>query len=119
MSAGNQSAAALIYVEISDEPIVVGRPYADKTTGQLKPAISKQNAYLHSGARYPIPFKCIVPDVGPYRPGMYLVAGDVFKPGDFDGLKFFDRNLSLVAFADALKALGTLSPQGPKLAASA
>ncbi len=115
MSQGNQGAAALIVVEITDEPVVAGRPYADKTTGQLKPAISKQNAYLHSGARYPVPFKIIVPEAGPYRPGSYLLSGDVFKPGEYDGLKFFDRALQLVPVADAVRQL---SGPAPKLAAA-
>ncbi len=111
-----ESAAAL-YVEITDEPVIAGRAYPDKQTGMMKPGISKQSAYLHTGARYPIPFKIMVPDAGPYRPGHYLLAGDVFKPGDFDGLKFFDRGLALVSLADAIKNLQTLGGS-PKLAAA-
>lgn len=120
MAAEKNGAAALLYVEITDEAIVSGRPYTDKTTGVTRPAIAKQNAYLHTGARYPIPFKTIVPDSGPYRPGMYLLGGDVFKPGEYDGLKFYDRALELVSVADAVKALTRFeNATGPKLAASA
>lgn len=109
--------AAALYVEISDEPIIAGRPFTDKQTGMTRPAISKQAAYLHTGARYPVPFKIIVPDAGPYRPGAYLLAGEVFKPGEYDGLKFFDRALQLVPVAEAMKALQLVSGS-PKLAAA-
>lgn len=118
MNSSGVSAAALIYVEVADEPVITGRPYQDKSTGVTKPAISKQHAYLHLGARYPVPFKTIVPESGPYRPGFYLLGGPVFKPGDYDGLAFFDRALELVPIAEAAKALGTLAPAAPKLAAA-
>lgn len=112
-------AAALLYVEITDEALIPGRPYTDKATGVTRPAIAKQNAYLHTGARYPVPFKTIVPETGPYRPGLYLMGGDVFKPGEYDGLKFFDRALELVPVQEALRALNTFASAGPKLAATA
>ena len=112
-------AAALLYVEITDEALIPGRPYTDKATGVTRPAIAKQNAYLHTEARYPVPFKAIVPEAGPYRPGLYLLGGDVFKPGEYDGLKFFDRALQLVPVADAIRALTAFAGAGPKLAASA
>ena len=65
-----------------------------------------------------MPFKIIVPDAGPYRPGAYLLAGESFKPGDWDGLKFSDRNLQLVPVADALGELGKLTGK-PALSAAA
>lgn len=113
------SGGSVINVEITDEPVSVGRPYQDKSTGMMRPAISKQNAYLHSGKSYPVPFKVIVPDSGPYRPGRYLLAGDVFKPGEYDGLKFFDRTLQLIPLEVALRSLVSSVPPGPKLAVSA
>lgn len=118
MAKGSAAAAAVIYVEVSDEPIVAGRPFTDKQTGMTRPPISKQNAYLHAGMRYPVPFKVIVPESGPYRPGCYLLAGETFKPGEWDGLKFSDRNLELVPIADALAELGRVGGKPPLSAAA-
>jgi hypothetical protein len=117
MAKGN-GAEALIMVEITDEPIIPGRPFTDKSTGMTRPPIAKQAAYLHSGARYPTPFKIIVPETGPYRPGMYLLAGDAFKAGEWDGLKFSDRNLQLVAAADVVAELQKLGGKAPLSAAA-
>jgi len=111
-------AEALILVEITDEPIISGRPFTDKSTGMTRPPFAKQAAYLHSGARYPIPFKIMVPEAGPYRPGMYLLGGETFKPGEWDGLKFSDRNLQLVAAADAVAELTKLGGKAPLSAAA-
>lgn len=109
--ANNRAAAAAIYVEVSNEPLIQGKPYTDKNTGMTRPAISKQNCYLHTGARYPVPFKLAVqPETGPLRPGFYLIGGtEAFKPGEYDGLKFWDRGVLLVPVADALAALRSLS----------
>lgn len=103
-------AAALVLIEVSDEAIEAGRPFTDKSTGMVKPAVAKQKCYLHSGNRYPVGFKQRVDDAsGPHRPGFYLLAGDVFKPGEYDGLKFNDRQLQLVPLAqDVLVQLGEL-----------
>lgn len=96
----------LVYIEIADEPIIPGSVY----DGKARP--SRQNAYAHTGKRHPLPFTVKVPDNGPYRPGRYLIAGDVFKTGQF-GLEFRTGNMELVEIGEALKALN-----GPALKAA-
>lgn len=91
-----------IHVEIVNEPVIQGKPYQDKSTGMLKPAQVKQNAYLHCGRAFPLPFTVKVPDAGPYRPGKYLMTGDVFKTGEW-GLDYRGMDLVLVPFDDAVK----------------
>lgn len=120
MPNNDTGAAALIMIEVSDEPIAVGKPFTDPKTGMVKPAVSRQIAYVHFGARYPVTFKLKVPEEGPRRPGMYLMGGRLFKTSQYDGLDFSDRELVLVpvsAAIDALKQLG--GSTGPKLAATA
>lgn len=90
------------FVEISAEPIVQGGPIQDKATGMLKPGIARQNAYMHQGLAYPLPFKVKVPESGPYRPGRYLIAGEVFKTGQY-GLDYRGADVALVPFEDAAK----------------
>jgi hypothetical protein len=99
-----------MFIEVADEPLVLGRPFQDKITGMTKPAINKQKAYLHSGVgRYPVPFQIrLSAEMGPYQPGFYLFGGDIFKPGEYDGLKFFDRDLQLVRLVDAMQGFSDL-----------
>ncbi|MDE8651889.1 single-stranded DNA-binding protein [Novosphingobium album (ex Liu et al. 2023)] len=101
-----------IHVEITAEPIEPGRTFTDKQTGMVRPAQPKQKAYLWSGGSYPIPFTVNVPASGPYRPGRYLMAGDVFKPGQY-GLEFRAIKLELVALDEGVKQAG----EKPKVAA--
>lgn len=102
----NKSAPSVLVVEVTDEALDEIKPYTDKTTGMTRPGKTKQRCYLHTGARHPVPFKVSVPEAGPYRPGMYVLAGvDIFKPGDFDGLKFSDRTLELVSVTDAIEQM--------------
>jgi hypothetical protein len=95
-----------VFVEITSEPVVQGNPIQDKTTGYMKPGIARQNAYLHQGLAYPLPFKVKVPESGPYKPGRYLMSGEVFKTGQY-GLDYRGADLALVAFEDAAKLIAT------------
>lgn len=92
-----------IVVEISAEPVIAGRSGTNDRGAFTIPA--KQNAYLHMGAVYPTKTEVIVPDTGPYRPGMYLLAGPMFKVGDYGRLSVDDRAIQLVAVDDAIAAL--------------
>ena len=110
------NAKSLIRVEITDEPLATfpARPKKDGS-GMTAPR-SKQKAYLHQGNAYPTPFEISVAgEASPYKPGMYLLGGQVFSPGEWNSLKFNDRELDLVPVSDALAELGRAKP---KLAAA-
>lgn len=119
----NTSAAALVVVEVSDEPVITGRPYTDPKTGMSKPVVDKQVAYVHFGARYPVSFKVKVDkEKGPLRPGFYMMAGRLFKTSQFDGLDFSDRELTLIPVSEAIAELTSMTKvaaTGPKLTAAA
>ncbi|AXB79776.1 hypothetical protein [Novosphingobium sp. P6W] len=89
-----------LFVEITPEAIIPGKSYQDKATGMMRPAQAKQNAYLHSGKAYPLPFMVKVPESGPYKPGRYLMTGEVFKTGEY-GLDYRGSELQLCSFDDA------------------
>lgn len=89
-----------LFVEITPEAIIPAKSFQDKSTGMMKPGQAKQNAYLHSGKAYPLPFMVKVPDAGPYKPGRYLMTGEVFKTGEY-GLDYRGSELQLCAFEDA------------------
>lgn len=99
-----------IHVEIANEPVIEGKPFQDKATGMMKPGTAKQNAYLHDGKRYPTPFQIKVPEKGPYRPGYYLMTGEVFKPGQY-GLDYRGADLTLTAFEEAAKFIASAAKQ--------
>lgn len=105
-----------LHVEILDEPIEPGRNFTDKTTGMQKLLPGKQKAYLWNGtAAYPVPFKLEVdPAQGPFRPGLYMIAGECFGPGEYDRLKFDNRKFQLIPMD---LAIGALSGVKPKVAA--
>jgi hypothetical protein len=108
---------ALIRIEITDEPLQTYAAKADPQTGMLRPARSRQKAYVHQGAAYPLPFMIDVQaETGPYRPGFYLIGGDIFKAGEYDGLKFWGRSMRLVPVEDVISALGAGAK--PKIAAA-
>lgn len=92
----------LNFVIITDEPVQQGAPVQDKATGYMKPGIARQNAYLDQGLAFPLPFKVKVPESGPYRPGKYLMTGEVFKTGQY-GLDYRGADLKLIAFEDAVR----------------
>ncbi|PHK28015.1 hypothetical protein VF14_35420 [Nostoc linckia z18] len=93
-----------VFVEITAEPVIQGNPIQDKQTGYMKPGIARQNAYMHQGLAYPLPFKVKVPESGPYRPGRYLITGEVFKTGQY-GLDYRGADLALTSFEDAAKLI--------------
>lgn len=100
-------ALGLVVVEISDEPVEPGRTFTDKTTGMQKPLPARQTGWLWSGKRHPIEVKLDVDDkAGPYRPGIYLLGGDIFNAAKFGRVEFNDRRLRLVRCSDAIVALG-------------
>lgn len=108
---------SVVTVEISDEPIDPGKPFTDKQTGNVRPAVGRQKAYLHSGNAYPLPFQIRVDDVsGPLRPGHYcLGGGDAFKIGQY-GPELVASKLKLVPLEDAMSQLGKLKPAALKVA---
>lgn len=113
-----KNANELIRIEVTDEPLTTYAAKADPKTGMMRPPRSKQPAYVHQGAAYPVRFLLNVDnEVGPLRPGMYLMAGGVFSPGEWDSLKFRDRELTLIPVADAVKLLAE-DVSKPKLAAA-
>lgn len=96
---------AVVRVEITDEPIIPGR--SGVKDGKPWSIPNKQPAYLWQGDRYPTRIEIPSPDKGPYRPGMYLLAGVPFKTGVVAGrvaVQFDDRGLTLVP-VEALQAL--------------
>jgi hypothetical protein len=93
-----------LFIEITAEPIIPGKSYQNKQTGMMNAPVAKQNAYLHSGRAYPLPFTVKVPEAGPYRPGRYLFAGEVFKTGEY-GLDYRGSELQLCSFEDAVRLM--------------
>lgn len=103
------SVLPLLLVEIANEPITPSKPFTEKGTGLQKLIPAKQAAYVHQGDRYPLKTELSVDEVhGPHKPGMYLLAGEVFASGEYGRLKFSDRKLQLVSLAEALPALTAL-----------
>ena len=107
------TALALITVEIDGSGIEQGRTFKDKDTGMTKPLPGRQNAFLWSGAKYPITIQVDIPDGRPpYRPGTYLMAGAIFESGKFGRLEFKGgRNLELVPLAEAIEALSVVAAE--------
>lgn len=99
---------AIVRVEVSDEAIVKGRSGSNDRGRYEIPA--KQVCYLWQGDRYPTRLEVAVPDVGPRKPGFYLLAGKCFQVGDYGRLKFSDRELSLVPIEDVAAALASKPP---------
>lgn len=104
-------AAGIVTVEVTDDPIEPGRTYTDKATGMQKPLPARQTAFVWTGKRYPVEMKLDVPNTGPYRPGLYLIAGDVFAAGKYGRVEFNDRGLQLVSVTDAIVAFGGEAPK--------
>jgi hypothetical protein len=105
----------LVVIEISDEPVIAGRPYTDKTSGAARSIPAKQKCYLHQGERYPLAFELPVDDVaGPRKPGRYLLGGSCFElKGNQAGyvrMNFNDRGLRLIAVEDAVAYLTGQKP---------
>lgn len=109
--------SSVAVIEIANEPMIEGRPFTDKATGNTRPAINRQNAYLHSGNAYPIPFKIKVEDRdGPRRPGFYLLGGgEAFRIGQY-GVDMVSSKLELVPLDAALEQLTKMKPQAVKAA---
>jgi hypothetical protein len=100
----------LVVIEVSDEPVIAGRPYTDAKTGAARTIPAKQKCYLHQGERYPLAFELPVDDVaGPRRPGRYLLGGACFElKGNTAGyvrMSFSDRGLRLIAVEEAVAYL--------------
>lgn len=99
-----------VVVEIAREP-VENINWTDKKTGAAK-HVGKQRAYMHGAGTYPTPFKLSLQDgESPFQPGFYMLAGECFAAGDFDSLKFRDRNFKLIPLEDALSVLTGLVKQ--------
>lgn len=103
--------ADVCFVEIDDSPIIPAK--TGTYEGQTRHTPAKQQAFMWGGRKYPLPFTIKVPDEGPYRPGRYLVAGDVFQTGQF-GLDFRTGNMRLTPVEEALAQLS----ETPKLKAA-
>jgi hypothetical protein len=98
-----------IYVEITDEPVTPGGVYTAEGISKIRPA--RQNAYLHQGAAYPVPFNVAVDDAtGPLRPGRYLLSGAPFVPGQY-GLDWRSTRLKLVPLEEAVAQLTGSKPR--------
>lgn len=92
-----------IIVEIPALAIIPPRSGKSKTGSDYSIG-AKQVADFHNSGRHVIAGEVMVPDSGPYRPGLYLLGGPCFAPGEY-GVKFVDRGLQLVPIEDALKAI--------------
>ena len=103
----NATDLGLIVVEVDGTGIEQGRTYTDKNSGLTKPLPGRQTAYIWQGGKYPTEISIDIPDgKGPYRPGMYLLAGAVFESGKFGRLEFKGgRELRLVEVGEAVEAL--------------
>lgn len=99
---------AVVFVEVTDEPIQPARPYQKDGVTKLIPA--RQKIYIHQGARYPLESSIVVHDErGPLRPGRYLMAGDCFEPraskSGYVNIGFNSMNLDLVPLDEAVAHL--------------
>lgn len=90
-----------IIVEVAADPIIPARSGTTKG-GSRYEIPPKQKAYFHNVSRYPVEGEVVVPDLGSYRPGLYLLAGECFTPGQY-GLQFDDRAAQLIPLEDAMK----------------
>jgi len=100
------TAKQMVLVEIDGTGIEQGRTYTDKKSGLLKPLPGNQTGYIWGGGRYPVKISVEIPEgQGPYRPGNYLLGGEVFEAGDFGRPKFNGRKMILIDANDAAKAL--------------
>lgn len=111
-----KNALALVLVEIDGEGIVQNRTFTDKSNGMTKRLPDQQDGYVWQGARYPTKITINVPEgQPPYRPGMYLLGGEIFESGKYGRLEFRgDRGLSLISVADASDALAELATEETK-----
>jgi len=95
----------IVRVEIASEPVIPGKSGISQKTNKPYTIPTKQKAYMHGVARYPVEFEVAVQEEnGPYRPGFYLLGGECFVTDQY-GLQFSDRDLILVSFDDAAKQL--------------
>lgn len=94
----SQNTHAIAVVEVGDDPLIPASEY----DGKPRPA--RQHAYLHLAMKYPLPFTMPVPDEGPARPGLYLIAGNCFRTAQY-GLDFVAKELRLVPLDTALAEL--------------
>lgn len=105
-----------IFVEFAQGDTLERISWNDRKTGEAKTK-TKQPAYLHGGGAYPIPFKVEIDENGPFRAGLYMLAGDAFKIGDFEALEFKDRNFKLIPLDEALGQLSKLQGKSQDKAA--
>ena len=96
-----------IRVEVTAEPIIPGRSGSNERGPWQIPA--KQRCAIWQGNDpFPIVVEIVVPDAGPYKPGIYLLGGKPFKVGAVGNrtvIQFDDRAAELVPVdAAALKA---------------
>ena len=113
--ADNAAIAALVRVELTDEPIIPGRSGTNERGAWTIPP--KIPAYLHQGDRHPTRFEWPVPESGRPKPGFYFLAGSALAAvvvGKRVALQLDDRALELVPVEDALAALN----EAPKLKAA-
>lgn len=69
-------------------------------------SIRSQDAFLHQGDPYPLPFKLQLPDgVSAYSPGRYVFGAGAFRLGRY-GLEL-SRSPSLVPAAEAVSDLSS------------
>ena len=112
----NASGSGLAYIEITTDPVQTGKP-RQNAAGFMEAGKTRQNAYLHQGTAYPLPFKIAVDDrEGPLRPGFYLIGGECFRTGQY-GPELTVSKMQLVPAEAARDALDALTGSSPKLAA--
>lgn len=107
------TALALCLVEIDGSGIDQGRTYKDKETGTTKPLPGQQTGYIWQGGKYPLKVSIPIPEGKPaYRPGSYLMSGEMFASGQYDRIEFKGtRNMQLISVADAAQALAEIASE--------
>lgn len=100
----------IVRVEITDKPIIPGRSGVKDNRPWTIP--SKHPAWLWQDDQYPTSIEIPVPESGPYKPGLYLLAGVPLTAGvrrDRIVYQFDDRDLHLIAVEEVAKAVAALA----------
>ena len=72
-------------------------------------SVRSQEAFLHQGGAYPLPFELQLPENVPgYAPGRYMFGEGAYRAGRY-GLEF-SRQISLVSLAEVSAELATSVP---------
>ena len=101
----------LVRVEVLAEAIIEGRSGVKDGRAWVIPP--KQACAIWQDELFPTRLEVPVPDSGPYKPGMYLLAGRPLKVAAANNrvvVSFDDRAVQLVPLEEAFASLGGKGP---------